>query len=56
MNLKWFAMGLGVGAVVTLFTTPKTGAETREMLQDKADDALKFAAEKFKKSITPSEM
>ena len=43
MNLKWFAMGLGLGAVVAILYTPKTGAETREMLRDKVDDARRYA-------------
>jgi gas vesicle protein len=43
MNLKWFAMGLGLGAVVAFLYTPKTGAETRQMLRDKVDDARRYA-------------
>jgi gas vesicle protein len=44
MNLKWFAIGLGLGAAVAVLYTPKTGAETREMLGDKVDDARRYAA------------
>lgn len=39
MKLKWFVTGLGLGAVVAILYTPKTGAETRGMLRGKADDA-----------------
>ena len=49
MNLKSFASGLGVGAVVgavvTLLSTPKTGAEMREILRDKVDEARRAAVE-----------
>ena len=49
MNLKWFAIGLGagaaVGAVVTVLSTPKTGAEMREMLKDRANDVRRYAEE-----------
>ena len=50
MNLKWFGIGLGVGAAVgavsTVLTTPKTGAEMRAMLKDRADDVRRYAAGK----------
>lgn len=52
MNLKWFAIGLGagaaVGAVVTVLSTPKTGAEMREMLKDRANDVGRYAAGEVK--------
>jgi gas vesicle protein len=44
MSMKWFAIGLGLGAVVAVVSAPRRGAETRQMLQDKADDARRFAA------------
>lgn len=44
MNLKWFATGLGLGAAIAILYTPKTGTETREMLQEKVDDARRYAA------------
>jgi gas vesicle protein len=44
MKLKWFSIGLGLGAVIALLTTPKTGAEARQIVQDKADDARRYAA------------
>ena len=47
MNLKWFAMGLGLGAAVALLYTPETGAETREMLRDKVDDSREYAARRI---------
>jgi gas vesicle protein len=47
MNLKWFAIGVGLGAAVTILCTPKTGAETREMLREKVDDARRYAAGKI---------
>jgi gas vesicle protein len=40
MSLKWFAIGLGIGAGVTILTTPKTGSETRDALKDMAEKAL----------------
>jgi gas vesicle protein len=52
MNLKWFAIGLGVGAavgaVVTVLSTPKTGTEMREMLKDRANDVRRYAVEEIK--------
>jgi gas vesicle protein len=46
MSLKWFAIGLGLGTAAAILYAPKTGAETREILRDKANDALGHAAEK----------
>lgn len=52
MNPKWFAIGLGVGAAVgavaAILCTPKTGAEMREMLKDRANDLRRYAAGKVK--------
>lgn len=39
MSLKWFAMGLGLGATIAVLYTPKAGDETREILREKIDDA-----------------
>lgn len=47
MNLKWFAMGLGLGAAVAILYTPKTGAETREMLREKVGHARRYTAGKI---------
>jgi gas vesicle protein len=44
MKLKWFAIGLGLGAVVAMLYTPKTGAETREILKDKVNDGRRYVA------------
>lgn len=50
MNPKWFAIGLGVGAAVgavaAILSTPKTGAEMKEMLKDGAKDVRRHAAGK----------
>jgi gas vesicle protein len=44
MSLKWFGVGLGLGAAVAVLYTPRAGAETREMLRDKADQARRYVA------------
>jgi gas vesicle protein len=41
--LGWFLFGTAVGAVVALLTTPRTGKETRELLQ--SGDVAKRAQE-----------
>lgn len=48
MSMKWFAIGLGLGAVVAVVCAPKSGAETRQMFEDKANDARRFAAARLK--------
>jgi gas vesicle protein len=47
MSLKWFAIGLGIGAGVAILSTPKTGAEMRDMLKDIPNKARRYAAGKI---------
>jgi gas vesicle protein len=35
MNLKWFALGLGLGAAVGLLCAPKTGFKTRKVREER---------------------
>jgi gas vesicle protein len=49
MHLKWFGIGLGLGAAVAILYAPQSGAETCEMVQDKANDLLRYAAGKVEK-------
>lgn len=46
MNLKWFGIGLGVGAGIAILSTPRTGAETREALKNMADKARERVSRK----------
>ena len=48
MKLKWFAIGLGVGAGVAILSTPKSGAETRDVLGDIPDKARRYATGRVK--------
>jgi gas vesicle protein len=38
--LGWFLFGAAIGAAAALLTTPRTGAETRDLLGEKARDLL----------------
>jgi len=44
-----FAIGLGVGAIVGMMWAPQSGAETRSLLRDKAQDGIDEAVAQGKK-------
>ena len=43
--LGWFFLGAAVGAVAALLLTPKTGAETRELLAEQSNEMARRARE-----------
>ena len=45
-KVTYFLVGLGVGALVGILFTPKSGEETREFLSKKADEGKDFAQRK----------
>jgi gas vesicle protein len=49
-SVAYLAVGLGIGAVVTILLAPKSGEETRKWLAVKCLDALDAANEKVRKS------
>jgi gas vesicle protein len=36
--MRWFFFGLGLGAIVALLYTPKTGAEMIDIVKEKIDE------------------
>jgi len=44
-NLLWFLAGVSLGAGATMILTPVSGAETRRLITEKADDAREFLEE-----------
>ena len=40
-NISWLLAGATVGAAATILTAPQSGAKTRRMIRDKAEDGYK---------------
>ncbi len=54
-KFSYFFLGLGIGVAVGILFAPKSGAETRELLKEKADEGkeyLKRRSEELKDSAT----
>lgn len=47
MKLMWFVAGVGVGATISLFIAPTSGAQMREVIADTASAALEVAEAKL---------
>lgn len=47
-KVTYFLVGLGVGALVGILFAPKSGEETREFLNKKADEGRDYAQRKAK--------
>ena len=45
-KISYFLVGLGVGALVGVLFAPKSGEETREFLNKKADEGRDYAQKK----------
>lgn len=45
-KISYFLVGLGVGAMVGVLFAPKSGEETRELLNKKADEGRDYAQKK----------
>jgi gas vesicle protein len=45
-KISYFLVGLGVGALVGVLFAPKSGEETREFLNQKADEGRDYAQRK----------
>jgi len=45
-RFMWFVVGIGVGAGIALLYAPKTGRETRKILNKKAGAAREFVEER----------
>jgi gas vesicle protein len=45
-KISFFLVGLGIGALVGILFAPKSGEETREFLNDKADEGREYAQRK----------
>jgi gas vesicle protein len=45
-KFSYFLVGLGVGALVGVLFAPKSGEETRELLNKKADEGRDYAQKK----------
>jgi gas vesicle protein len=43
MKILWFIAGVGVGATVSLFVAPTSGAQMREVISDAASAAVEVA-------------
>jgi gas vesicle protein len=48
MKIISFVTGLGVGAVVAMLLTPRSGDEMREMLSEKAEDGRRYAKKRVR--------
>lgn len=44
-NILWFIAGLGIGAAIGLIAAPKSGAETRRLLAQKASEASGYVTD-----------
>ena len=47
MKLIWFIAGVGVGATISLFIAPTSGAQMREVVSDAASAAVEVAEGKL---------
>jgi len=47
-KIRFFLVGLGIGALVGILFAPKSGEETREFLSQKADEGREYAQRKAK--------
>jgi gas vesicle protein len=47
-KVSYFLVGLGVGALMGVLFAPKSGEETRDYLNKRADDGREFAQKKAK--------
>ena len=45
-RLSYFCLGLGLGVAVGVLFAPKSGAETREFLRNKADESTDYMKRK----------
>jgi gas vesicle protein len=41
-KMSYFCLGLGLGVAVGVLFAPKSGAETRQLLRDKADEGVDY--------------
>jgi gas vesicle protein len=46
----WFLTGLGIGAAIGVLYAPKSGAETRDMILQKAEEGRNYAREGAEKA------
>jgi gas vesicle protein len=47
MKLLWLIAGVGVGATISLFIAPTSGAQMREVISDTASAAVEIAGAKL---------
>jgi len=45
-EVRYFCLGMGIGAVVSLLVAPRSGHETREFLVQKANESKEYAQRK----------
>jgi gas vesicle protein len=50
-KVSWLLAGATVGAAATILTAPQSGAKTRRMIRDKAEDGYKAASDVTHKCI-----
>lgn len=46
----WFLTGLGIGAAIGVLYAPKSGAETRDLIMQKAEEGRNYAREGAQKA------
>ncbi len=49
-SFLWFLAGLGVGAVIGVLYAPKSGAETRQAIRMKAEEATDFVVNRARQA------
>ena len=49
-TIAYLVAGLGIGAALSIFLAPKSGAETRQWIADKCLDGLETANEKVRQT------
>jgi gas vesicle protein len=47
-KITYLSIGLGIGALVSIFSAPKSGKETREYLEQKAEEGKEYAQSKVR--------